>query len=54
MTLIINEVNIVSLHKQSTVGVSPRTLEKHVAKLKHKLCCKNITSLVVELRKYFL
>jgi DNA-binding CsgD family transcriptional regulator len=36
------------------VGISPRTLEKHVAKLKYKLGCKNITSLVVELRKYFL
>lgn len=36
------------------VGISPRTLEKHIAKLKAKLGCKNMSSLVVQLRKYFL
>lgn len=30
--------------------ISPRTLEKHIAKLKAKLGCKNMTSLVVKLR----
>jgi DNA-binding CsgD family transcriptional regulator len=32
------------------MGISPRTLEKHVAKLKAKLGCKNMSSLVVKLR----
>lgn len=35
------------------MDISPRILEKHIAKLKGKLGCKNISSLVVALRKYF-